>query len=110
MSAKIISILNMKGGVGKTTIAAHLFRVYYFNFARRVLLIDLDAQFNLTQCIIGQRLYDECVEDSYTVLSCFEPSPAGDFFAVKKSIDLPPDAESVTVRMKSSLAGATLDL
>lgn len=45
---KTISILNLKGGVGKTTTAIHL-ADYLVSQKKRTLLIDLDGQCNLTQ-------------------------------------------------------------
>ena len=45
---KTISILNLKGGVGKTTSAIHLAH-YLVSQKKRTLLIDLDGQCNLTQ-------------------------------------------------------------
>lgn len=45
---KVISILNLKGGVGKTTTAIHLAE-YLVSQKKRTLLIDLDGQCNLTQ-------------------------------------------------------------
>jgi chromosome partitioning protein len=58
MPGQVVAVLNMKGGVGKTTISAHLMRVLYHNFAKRVLLVDLDPQFNLTQCLVSRADYD----------------------------------------------------
>ena len=85
----------MKGGVGKTTISAHIMRVLYHRMQKRVLLIDLDAQFNLTQSVLTQAEYDVLLEDGKTVLSCFEPLPSNDFFKVKHSDKAPPNAADV---------------
>ena len=46
--AKIISVINYKGGVGKTTSAYHIGCSLAQHFHKRVLLIDIDPQTNLT--------------------------------------------------------------
>jgi len=51
MVTPVLSILNMKGGVGKTTVSAHVMRVLYHRYQKRILLVDLDPQFNLTQAL-----------------------------------------------------------
>lgn len=95
MVTPVLSILNMKGGVGKTTISAHVMRVLYHRMKKKVLLIDLDAQFNLTQSILTQEQYDAILTDGHTVLSCFEPLPSNDFFKVKHSDQPPPNADEI---------------
>ena len=57
-----ISVINMKGGVGKTTIAASLARVAARRYShrsssRRVLAIDLDPQANMSQALMGDQSY-----------------------------------------------------
>jgi hypothetical protein len=44
--APVVAILNMKGGVGKTTISAHVMRVLYRTLRKKTLLIDFDPQFD----------------------------------------------------------------
>jgi len=50
---RVISITNLKGGVGKTTLCfhfAHLFR----ESGKKVLLVDVDPQGNLTSCFVDE--------------------------------------------------------
>ncbi len=100
MVAPVVSILNMKGGVGKTTASAHVMRVLYHQMRKKVLLIDLDAQFNLTQSVQTQSQYDQVVDDGHTVMSCFEPLPSDDFFQVKQSDQPPPLASEISTRLR----------
>lgn len=55
--AKIISIINQKGGVGKTTTTCSLSAALVMK-GQRVLAIDLDPQCNLSQSL-GVKSYDE---------------------------------------------------
>jgi Mrp family chromosome partitioning ATPase len=45
----VVSFLTMKGGVGKTTLAANITRAIADVEKRKILLIDTDAQCNLTR-------------------------------------------------------------
>ena len=49
-SNPIISVLNMKGGVGKTTITCNL-AIEFANMGYKVLVVDVDPQFNSTQAL-----------------------------------------------------------
>ena len=69
--AKRISIINFKGGVGKTTFA--------FNFAAglsryhqaRVLLVDMDHQSSLSIVCLGQERWRSVARDEATVNQVF---------------------------------------
>ena len=50
---KIVSLFNNKGGVGKTTLAFHLSWILS-EMGKKVLMIDLDPQCNLTICGIHE--------------------------------------------------------
>lgn len=83
MKAKIITIANHKGGVGKTTSTASIGSALALN-GKRVLLIDLDAQQNLSFTMTGcedpdKSIYDTLVND--------EPLP---IIRIKDNLDLVP--------------------
>lgn len=54
-----ISLLNMKGGVGKTTLAVNLAWHLFHNEGKNVLLVDLDPQFNATQYVMDFDAFDK---------------------------------------------------
>jgi len=64
--AKKVSLINMKGGVGKSTLTVNLawhFAVYR-DWLKRVLVVDLDPQFNASQYLVGVMRYQEHLTDS----------------------------------------------
>lgn len=62
----VLSSINLKGGVGKTTIAVN-YAAYCGNKGRRVLLIDLDPQANASFGIIGVEGWETHVSSKGTV-------------------------------------------
>ena len=57
-----ISVINMKGGVGKTTIAALLGRYASLQLGLKVLAVDLDPQANLSQAFMREN-YQAFLDD-----------------------------------------------
>lgn len=75
-SAKIVSFFNHKGGVGKTTIV--------FNTAlavaasgRRVVIVDADAQANITGIALDEDALEEVYEQNETIWSVVAPLVSG---------------------------------
>ncbi|BDR71241.1 chromosome partitioning protein ParA (plasmid) [Clostridium tetani] len=71
----IISILNMKGGVGKTTLACNI-SIELADKGNKVLVIDSDPQFNTTQTLFkyfhnNVKKYNELEEDMLTLRNIF---------------------------------------
>src|SRR5437879_13307015 len=72
----VVAGLNMKGGVGKTTISANLFRELYRRIGaeKKTLLIDFDAQFNLTQSVVTEKDYEQLQKEKRTIWHVLEAS------------------------------------
>ena len=52
MPAKVVSFINLKGGVGKSTLSMLTAEYLYFHSHKRVLAIDIDSQANLTYAMV----------------------------------------------------------
>ena len=81
----VVAVLNMKGGVGKTTISAHLLRVLFERKKAKTLLIDLDPQFNLTQALFTKAKYDSLRKKNQTIQSVMEPLGNVSLFQINTS-------------------------
>jgi len=67
----ITSIINLKGGVGKTTLTLALAHFLAVEHGKRVLVIDLDPQTNATVCLIPETEWKERDEDGRTLYQLF---------------------------------------
>ena len=85
----VISLINMKGGVGKTTIASQLAHSAAAD-GLRVLAIDLDPQSNLSHSILGPEDYVQHIgENKPTVVQILEDYiPAGGDGGSPRRIDV----------------------
>ena len=66
-----ISVINMKGGVGKTTNAALLGRYASRVLGLKVLAIDLDPQANLSQAFMGERYRQFLSDQAPSIVELF---------------------------------------
>jgi chromosome partitioning protein len=71
--ATTVSLINMKGGVGKTTLAFNLSWYSAWRANLKVLAVDLDPQANLSQYFMGAKNYLTYLnEDRGTIVEIFE--------------------------------------
>ncbi len=72
----VVTVMNMKGGVGKTTVVMNLGGLLgtfaIGGKARKVLLIDYDPQFNLSQAYIDAQKYYELEQGRRTTLAILQ--------------------------------------
>ena len=73
---KVVSFVNMKGGVAKTTLAVNVADCLATRHKLSVLLIDIDPQFNATQCLLSGDEYKSHIEKhGHTVVDVFDDAP-----------------------------------
>jgi chromosome partitioning protein len=88
--AVCVSMINMKGGVGKTTLASQIAWYATRDRDKRVLLIDLDPQANASQSVMSPETYVEYLDGGgLTVPDIFEQfTPTGTTSGSPKKLDL----------------------
>lgn len=74
----VLAVMNMKGGVGKTTLAANVFGTLNQMRDRSVLMLDLDPQANLSQLLLPRTTHENHIGLCASAISLFEP----DWFSV----------------------------
>jgi len=73
--ASKVSLINMKGGVGKSTLTVNLAWHFacYRGWHKKVLVVDLDPQFNASQYLLGVREYENILKSKKpTIWDVFE--------------------------------------
>jgi len=108
MVAIVVSLINMKGGVGKTTVAFNLVWYVAHRGDKKVLLIDLDPQANASQYLMGPVAYKKFVEaNKPTIVDLFEQFTAP---TISKKAPTPFDPKSVIVPIRKWTDGSKIDL
>jgi chromosome partitioning protein len=87
--AVCVSLINMKGGVGKTTLATQVAWYATRQLDKKVLLIDLDPQSNASQSVMSPQKYVEYLDlGGLTVADIFEQfTPTGTATGSPKKLD-----------------------
>lgn len=86
--AVVISVANQKGGVGKTTLTMNL-GFALSEMGKRVLLVDVDPQFNLTFGLIGMKVLEHSTRNVGTLMTR-ESEIEETIVPVKENLDLIP--------------------
>lgn len=106
--APVVAVLNMKGGVGKTTITANVFRELFRSRQLDMLLVDFDAQFNLSQLLLTRTEYEAFETAKRTIHAVLQPADPDSVFAVATNeLDLLPDTIDVTTPVDDAVAPST---
>ncbi|MDK9859298.1 AAA family ATPase [Staphylococcus equorum] len=103
MNAKIVSFINMKGGVGKTTLTINLAYTLMKEKNKKVLIVDMDPQFNATQALFTKfksiSEYEELINVK-TILAILQPDDRSITEGERKT-----KVEDIIINLENSLYG-----
>lgn len=110
-----VSLVNMKGGVGKSTLAVNIADVLARRHAKRVLLVDTDPQFNATQMLVDGDDYMQKIQaNQNTILDIFDDHPKVRVSTVSGPRIVPAiDLEAIvpwTIPLPNSVPGGSLKM
>lgn len=104
MRGKVVSFINMKGGVGKTTLCIGIGEYLAMHLNKKILFIDLDPQFNTTQSLINEFDLEDQYMNEYssgdnnkTVMRLFQSQ-----VTLAKKVDIPAPKE-VLVKLNDNM-------
>jgi len=98
--ATVVSFINFKGGVGKTTLCVEIAASLAQKFNEKVLIVDLDPQTNATLSLMTEKDWEEHSSTRGTLFNFFEACYEGKVF----------DLESIIVKSPVNYRGALTNL
>lgn len=119
MKPVIISVINNKGGTGKTTCAVNLSHSLA-NRGKKILVVDQDTQSNTSQIFVGKDVDTNTLYDVFTagktVENCIYPTPYENIFCLPNipatatlELNLYQDVKSSYTLLRSKLRRYALD-
>jgi len=100
---QIVSVINYKGGVGKTTVTSNLAAELAFR-GYKVLVLDMDAQASLTFSFIKPDFWDKHIKERKTIKNWFDCISQGNPTMPLSSLVIKPEI------VNNALGGGCLDL
>lgn len=82
MAAKVVSFINLKGGVGKTTLAL----AFGEGMGQKVLMVDIDAQYNLSSSLLSLTRLEQLWKEGKSIYDMFKAELDGRSWDVDKAI------------------------
>jgi chromosome partitioning protein len=83
----VVSIINLKGGVAKTTTTVQIAECLVSEFSKKVLVIDLDPQTNATIALIGESKWKDLDTGKQTLFHLFHDKlERTSYFNINKAI------------------------
>ena len=115
---KVVTVMNMKGGVGKTTVAMHIAGMlgnFTFNDhenVKKILMIDYDPQFNLSQAYLTAKLYFGLEQSRKTTLAILsdDDTALNPYELQVSGNHTPPKVADIRTNISSYSDGTRLDI
>ena len=106
----VLSTINLKGGVGKTTTTVALAEFLSAEMRKKILVIDLDPQTNATIMLIGEEKWAELNDNGHTIASLFNDAlnPGNRQFDLEKTLQK--NVSNVSEANTVDLIPSSLDL
>lgn len=104
---QIVSVINYKGGVGKTTVTANLAGELSFR-GKKVLILDMDAQASLTFSFVSPDYWDNNLKENKTIKNWFDCISQGENTIQLSSLVTKPEKVNNFLSIKNT--GGVIDL